>query len=58
MKAAGGVRPPNRDPSDIELGTIAQTWSEHAHKTLKAGVKYTERGSERANERKETWHSS
>lgn len=32
-----------RDPSDIELETIAQTWSEHCvHKTLKANVKYTE----------------
>src|SRR6185437_14230201 len=29
----------NRDPSDIELETIAQTWSEHCvHKTLKSAV--------------------
>ncbi len=34
-----------RDPSDVELETIAQTWSEHCvHKTLKARVRYTERG--------------
>jgi phosphoribosylformylglycinamidine synthase subunit PurSL len=32
-----------RDPSDIELETIAQTWSEHCvHKTLKARVRYQE----------------
>jgi len=32
-----------RDPTDIELETIAQTWSEHCvHKTLKATVKYRE----------------
>ena len=32
-----------RDPSDIELETIAQTWSEHcSHKTLKGIVDYTE----------------
>jgi phosphoribosylformylglycinamidine synthase len=29
----------NRDPTDIELETIAQTWSEHCvHKTLKSAV--------------------
>ncbi|MFO0832912.1 MAG: phosphoribosylformylglycinamidine synthase subunit PurS [Phycisphaerales bacterium] len=34
-----------RDPSDIELETIAQTWSEHCvHKTLKAKVRYTGAG--------------
>src|SRR3989344_3417977 len=28
-----------RDPTDVELETIAQTWSEHcAHKTFKASV--------------------
>jgi len=32
-----------RDPKDIELEMIAQTWSEHCcHKTLAAQVKYTE----------------
>jgi phosphoribosylformylglycinamidine synthase subunit PurSL len=32
-----------RDPTDIELETIAQTWSEHCvHKTLKATIRYTE----------------
>jgi phosphoribosylformylglycinamidine synthase len=31
-----------REPSDIELETIAQTWSEHCvHKTLKGLVEYT-----------------
>ncbi|MFO0936260.1 MAG: phosphoribosylformylglycinamidine synthase subunit PurL [Gemmataceae bacterium] len=33
----------DRDPTDAELETIAQTWSEHcSHKTLKGTVKYTE----------------
>jgi len=32
-----------RDATDIELETIAQTWSEHCvHKTLKANVRYRE----------------
>ncbi|MGN6366789.1 MAG: phosphoribosylformylglycinamidine synthase subunit PurL [Phycisphaerae bacterium] len=32
-----------RDPTDAELETLAQTWSEHCvHKTLKATVEYTE----------------
>jgi phosphoribosylformylglycinamidine synthase subunit PurSL len=32
-----------RDPTDIELETIAQTWSEHCvHKTLKSTVRYRE----------------
>jgi phosphoribosylformylglycinamidine synthase len=32
-----------RDPTDIELETIAQTWSEHcSHKTLKGPVDYTD----------------
>ncbi len=31
-----------REPTDIELETLAQTWSEHCvHKTLKATVRYT-----------------
>jgi phosphoribosylformylglycinamidine synthase len=31
-----------RDPTDIELETLAQTWSEHCvHKTLKSTVRYT-----------------
>ena len=31
-----------RDPRDIELETLAQTWSEHCvHKTLKATIEYT-----------------
>lgn len=32
-----------REPTDIELETIAQTWSEHCvHKTLKSNVRYRE----------------
>jgi phosphoribosylformylglycinamidine synthase len=32
-----------RDPTDAELETLAQTWSEHCvHKTLKATVEFTE----------------
>lgn len=31
-----------RDPTDLELETLAQTWSEHCvHKTLKAKIEYT-----------------
>jgi len=34
-----------RNPTDIELETIAQTWSEHCkHKTLTGSVEYTENG--------------
>ena len=37
-----------REPTDIELETIAQTWSEHcSHKTLKGRVRYVENGQER-----------
>ena len=33
----------DRDPTDCELETIAQTWSEHcSHKTLKGTIEYTE----------------
>ena len=32
-----------RDPTDLELETLAQTWSEHCvHKTLKATIRYTQ----------------
>ncbi|RMH11918.1 MAG: phosphoribosylformylglycinamidine synthase, partial [Planctomycetota bacterium] len=32
-----------RDPTDIELETLAQTWSEHCvHKTLKSTIRYRE----------------
>ncbi len=32
----------DRDPTDIELETLAQTWSEHCvHKTLKSTIHYT-----------------
>jgi phosphoribosylformylglycinamidine synthase len=34
-----------REPTDIELETLAQTWSEHCvHKTLKSKVKYRKHG--------------
>lgn len=34
-----------RDPREIELETLAQTWSEHCvHKTLKSEVEYRDRG--------------
>jgi phosphoribosylformylglycinamidine synthase len=37
-----------RDPTDIELESIAQTWSEHcSHKTLAGGIRYREGGQER-----------
>jgi phosphoribosylformylglycinamidine synthase len=36
-------RDQGRDPTDVELETIAQTWSEHcSHKTLKGPIDYTE----------------
>jgi phosphoribosylformylglycinamidine synthase len=36
-------RQEQRDPTDIELETLAQTWSEHCvHKTFKARIDYTE----------------
>jgi phosphoribosylformylglycinamidine synthase len=35
----------NRDPTDVELETIAQTWSEHcAHRTFKATILHREPG--------------
>ncbi len=34
-----------RDPTDVELETLAQTWSEHCqHKTFKADIRYRARG--------------
>lgn len=37
-------RDQGRDPTDVELETIAQTWSEHcSHKTLKGPIDYTEK---------------
>ncbi len=36
-------RTEGRDPTDVELETLAQTWSEHCvHKTFKAVIDYTE----------------
>ncbi len=46
-----------RDPTDVELETLAQTWSEHCvHKTFKGVIEYREIG-ERSTERRETIHS-
>lgn len=37
-----------REPTDIELETVAQTWSEHcSHKTLKGKIKYRDEQGER-----------
>ncbi len=39
---AGYYRELGRDPTDVELETLAQTWSEHCvHKTLKSDIVYT-----------------
>ena len=36
-----------RDPTDIELETVAQTWSEHcSHKTLKGRIRYRDESGE------------
>lgn len=41
-----------RDPTEIELETIAQTWSEHcSHKTLKGSIEYTEKQGDRSETR-------
>ena len=38
----------DRDPTDIELETVAQTWSEHcSHKTLGGRIRYTDEHGER-----------
>jgi phosphoribosylformylglycinamidine synthase len=38
----------DRDPTDIELETIAQTWSEHcSHKTLRGRIHYRDENGER-----------
>jgi phosphoribosylformylglycinamidine synthase subunit PurSL len=37
-----------RDPTDVELETVAQTWSEHcSHKTLKGRIRYRDEHGER-----------
>ena len=37
-----------RDPSDVELETVAQTWSEHcSHKTLAGRIRYRDENGER-----------
>lgn len=39
----------NRDPTDIELETVAQTWSEHcSHKTLAGRIAYSDESGERS----------
>jgi phosphoribosylformylglycinamidine synthase len=41
-------RAAGRDPTDVELETIAQTWSEHcSHKTLKGKIEFTGEGGPR-----------
>jgi phosphoribosylformylglycinamidine synthase len=41
-------RAAGRDPTDVELETIAQTWSEHcSHKTLKGRIEYSGEGGRR-----------
>jgi len=44
MRAIGDhFRRQGRDPTDVELETLAQTWSEHCgHKTFKAVIEYEE----------------
>ena len=38
----------DRDPTDIELETVAQTWSEHcSHKTLAGRIRYVDENGER-----------
>ncbi len=38
----GFYRAEGRDPTDVELETLAQTWSEHcAHKTFRAEIRFT-----------------
>ncbi|HVJ69676.1 MAG TPA: phosphoribosylformylglycinamidine synthase subunit PurL [Caulifigura sp.] len=38
----------DRDPTDIELETVAQTWSEHcSHKTLRGKIRYRDENGER-----------
>ncbi len=45
-----------REPTDIELETLAQTWSEHCvHKTLKSEVRYREEGAGGAERRRIRW---
>lgn len=46
-----------RDPTDIELETLAQTWSEHCvHKTLKSRVRYRAIGEDRIDWRNRPGH--
>jgi phosphoribosylformylglycinamidine synthase len=41
----GHFRDLGRDPTDVELETLAQTWSEHcSHKTLKGKIDFVEEG--------------
>lgn len=44
LAARAYFRREGRDPTDVELETIAQTWSEHCvHKTFRATIDYEER---------------
>ncbi|GCE47970.1 phosphoribosylformylglycinamidine synthase subunit II [Thermosporothrix hazakensis] len=46
-----------REPTDVELETIAQTWSEHcSHKTFKATIEYREQDEQGQTQAQETIH--
>ncbi len=48
--------PDGREPTDIELETLAQTWSEHCvHKTLKATIRYRDEAAD-ASASGTSWH--
>jgi phosphoribosylformylglycinamidine synthase II len=48
----GYFRKLKRDPTDCELETIAQTWSEHCkHKTFRGKIEYREKGPRHCEER-------
>jgi len=48
-------RKQGREPTDVELETLAQTWSEHcSHKTFKATIRYREQDSNGAVLKEET----
>lgn len=51
-------REQGREPTDVELETLAQTWSEHcSHKTFKATINYREVDSQGQQLTQETIHS-
>lgn len=53
----GEYRRLGREPTDIELETLAQTWSEHCvHKTMKARIRYRGEGADRIDWSKRPGH--